>query len=167
MKEPREISQLKLAGQVSRHVQIEQVRLVQASGRLYPQPSETETGAVNLRQSHTAKFRQAGTDLVVELRFRLQGLRGGEGRDRLFELTASFELLYRLDRDAPIPVPQLRAFSLVNGLYNAWPYWREFVQNTAARMSLPRLVVPVFRVSRASIDKSPKEVRKSAPPAGT
>ena len=41
----------------------------------------------------------------------------------------------------------LHAFSATNGVFNAWPYWREFVQNTTARMGLPTpVIVPVFRL---------------------
>jgi len=41
---------------------------------------------------------------------------------------------------------QALAFARTNGIYNAWPYWREFVQNMIARMNLPPLVIPVFRL---------------------
>jgi len=54
----------------------------------------------------------------------------------------------------------VRHFAETNGLYNAWPYWREFVQNTAARMSLPGLTVPVLRLGRS-------QPRPSALPAET
>ena len=39
------------------------------------------------------------------------------------------------------------AFAQVNAVFNAWPYWRELVQASLARMSMPALTVPVFRVA--------------------
>jgi preprotein translocase subunit SecB len=39
----------------------------------------------------------------------------------------------------------LDAFAKTNAVFNAWPYWREFVQSTTVRMGLPPLVTPVFR----------------------
>ena len=39
----------------------------------------------------------------------------------------------------------LEAFCAMNGVFNAWPYAREFVQSSMARMNLPALVLPVMR----------------------
>ena len=43
-------------------------------------------------------------------------------------------------------VGQLKAFGQINAVFNAWPCWRELVQAPLARMSLPTLTMPVFRV---------------------
>lgn len=40
---------------------------------------------------------------------------------------------------------QLDAFALVNGAYNAWPYWREFVQSSMSRLDFIGPLVPTFR----------------------
>jgi hypothetical protein len=39
------------------------------------------------------------------------------------------------------------AFATINEVFNAWPCWREYVQNVVARMGLPSITVPVFRVA--------------------
>lgn len=39
----------------------------------------------------------------------------------------------------------LEAFASVNGVYNSWPYLREMVQNACARMTLPPVILPVYR----------------------
>lgn len=38
------------------------------------------------------------------------------------------------------------AFANFNATFNAWPYWREFVQSMAGRMGLSGVVVPVLPV---------------------
>jgi hypothetical protein len=168
MKEPKEVSQLKLAAQVSKHVQIEDVRLIQMSGRVYPQPSEAVGGTAHLEQTHKAKFRRTGADLSIEVHFDLRGVHKDGDDKKIFSLRAAFELTYRLDKEVLLSHAELLAFSHVNGLFNAWPYWREFVQNTAARMALPGLVVPVFRVPRApSAKREPKETTKGISPVAT
>jgi hypothetical protein len=168
MKTPKEVSQLKLAAQVSRHVQIEEVRLVQMSGRLFPRPPGLDGGMALLHQKQKTSVRRAVADLVIEIRFGLRGVGKDDVSSKLFELSAAFELTYKLDKKTDFPAAQLRAFSSVNGLYNAWPYWREFVQNTAARMGLPRLVVPVFRVPRAPrAEKVTQQAVKKNPQPGT
>ncbi|MBI2458591.1 MAG: hypothetical protein HYW08_08820 [candidate division NC10 bacterium] len=69
-------------------------------------------------------------------------------------LSAVLELSYRLSKEIELTPQQLRAFGKVNALYNAWPYWREIVQTTVARMGLPRLIVPVFRVARPKMEQA-------------
>ena len=62
-------------------------------------------------------------------------------------ITAKFVLVYSIKSFDGIDHENIRAFAAINGVFNAWPYWREFVQNTTARMGLPRpITVPVFRV---------------------
>jgi hypothetical protein len=37
-------------------------------------------------------------------------------------------------------------FAATNGVFNAWPYWRQLVQSMTAAMGVPPIVVPAFRV---------------------
>ncbi len=68
----------------------------------------------------------AEVEVELSLEYPLDSLPPGERRDELFE-----------------------AFAKVNGVYNSWPYLREVVQNTFARMALPPIVLPVYRVTKA------------------
>ena len=36
-------------------------------------------------------------------------------------------------------------FASRNGIFNAWPFFREFVQSTVARMGMPPLMIPLFK----------------------
>ena len=49
----------------------------------------------------------------------------------------------------------LSAFANVNARFNAWPYFREIVQSSVARMGLPPVVLPVFRVKRQASKEVP------------
>lgn len=69
-------------------------------------------------------------------------------------------LEYTISGDSPTDdlEASLGAFARINGIYNAWPYFREVVQSTVSRMGLPPLVIPVYRVpspSRRSTDTPP------------
>lgn len=77
--------------------------------------------------------------------------------DAALEVEATFVLQYSLSRAEGVTSEDLTAFGLINGVYNAWPYWREFVQNTTARMGLPTITAPVFRLSDALSDQSTAE----------
>jgi preprotein translocase subunit SecB len=62
-------------------------------------------------------------------------------------IEATFLLLYSISSVEDLDDTAFRSFAEVNGTYNAWPYWREFVQSITSRMELPTLTVPVFRIS--------------------
>ncbi len=61
-------------------------------------------------------------------------------------IKATFLLIYKADSLEGITNEAVEQFGKTNGVYNAWPYWREFVQNTIVRMNLPTLTIPVFRL---------------------
>jgi hypothetical protein len=63
------------------------------------------------------------------------------------QVDASFELVYSFPQDMdPPPSPdELQAFADTNAIMNCWPYWRELVQTTVAKMNLPPLLVPLVR----------------------
>jgi hypothetical protein len=52
-------------------------------------------------------------------------------------------------------------FHNVNPISNAWPYWREFVQNMSARMGYPALTVPMLEIV---IGKKPEKKAKNDVP---
>lgn len=65
----------------------------------------------------------------------------------ILEIVADFEVKYislnKLNKE------ELKAFSTDNVGYHVWPYWREYVQSTCARIDLsPALEVPVYIISR-------------------
>lgn len=65
----------------------------------------------------------------------------------IVEIIAVFEAKYlsknQLEKD------EIKAFSADNVGYHVWPYWREYVQSTCARIGLsPAFEVPVYIVSQ-------------------
>jgi hypothetical protein len=70
-------------------------------------------------------------------------------------MKVQFELSYRLPSDFAASRSELNAFAKVNGVFNAWPYFREFVQSTSQKMDLPVILLPVYRVpqpTRAKVE---------------
>jgi preprotein translocase subunit SecB len=63
------------------------------------------------------------------------------------EIEAELVLLYSIKDIEGLDDSSFKSFAELNGTYNAWPYWREFVQNVTSRMGLPPLTIPVFRLS--------------------
>lgn len=69
-------------------------------------------------------------------------------KEPVVSVKAGFELKYRLPEGFSASRSQLNTFARTNGTFNAWPYWREFIQNMFARMDLPPLTLPLFRMQR-------------------
>lgn len=67
-----------------------------------------------------------------------------------YELKATFRIVYSVTPgEAPLTEPDLWMFAHYNAVYNAWPYWREYLSSTINRAQLPRFILPVFRVPRS------------------
>lgn len=57
---------------------------------------------------------------------------------------AAFVVVYELT-PGPAPSAQdLDAFSRLNGAFNAYPYWRHFLEESLFRMAMPRITLPPF-----------------------
>lgn len=69
--------------------------------------------------------------------------------EEVLHIEATFQLDYRLPSFAGLRKVNVEAFGELNGVFNVWPYWREFVQSTTVRMGLPPLTIPVHRLPGA------------------
>jgi hypothetical protein len=67
-----------------------------------------------------------------------------------YYLFARFRVLYRIAEDgADLSPDDVAQFVMWNAVFNAWPYWREYLSSTINRAQLPRFLVPVMGVPRA------------------
>ncbi|MFA7235883.1 MAG: hypothetical protein WC058_03375 [Phycisphaeraceae bacterium] len=87
-------------------------------------------------------------NISVSIRFVLDGAENESTSwdETPLRIEATFGLSYKVRRMDDFNDEQMRAFGEINGAYNAWPFWREFVYSTLARMGLPPLTLPVFRI---------------------
>ena len=76
-------------------------------------------------------------------------------KDSTVKLSADYLLLYSVSSWDGILDEHLEAFGKMNGIYNGWPYWREFVQSMTTRMGLPALALPV--ITGASLEEQYKK----------
>lgn len=66
--------------------------------------------------------------------------------DAPYQIVARFRLLYRLSGGGPPKSEDIEQFAYWNSVFNAWPYWREYVSSTINRAHLPPFIVPVMMV---------------------
>jgi hypothetical protein len=79
--------------------------------------------------------------------------------DLLGEVTATFVLRYEWQSDEP-PTQELLAVFSDNAVHHMWPYWREFLQASTARLRLPPVVLPMRVAAPPSAAKRAEENAK-------
>lgn len=129
-------------------IEIESVRLSEAYCRTAVQPSEIADAIKVTASRKTAVVKEPTEDrsLRIETTFTME-VRSADDDEKLqAEIRGTFELSYEISDDESFSPEELEAFGEVNAVFNAWPYWRELVHASLARMSMPPLTVPVFRV---------------------
>jgi len=139
-----------LAAPLMQQVEIRNVLLDRCSGERSPsleldqRAFKIQTGVSELGFGKDVESKR----LFVRTTFTLTVIQDAAGEPKsVLSLTASFVLTYTVASFEGIEDENIRGFSAVNGVYNAWPYWREFAQTTTARMGVGKgITVPVFRI---------------------
>ena len=155
-------------------VQLEDVRLIECSAKTYISKREGVSSEVTL--NHGARVVQPiDEEGLFILHAGIEGqIRPRDETDRTRDpsvaLKVVFELSYRVPKGTQAKDAALQEFAKVNGVFNAWPYCREFIQGLTTRMGLPAVVIPVFRISRlAHVDRSEADTERPSisrrPPA--
>lgn len=148
---------LELAIKVSNRVQLENVRLMSCScNQNYL--SGPGKKSFDIEKSVESSIDESTNRIFVLTKFALQTYEVGDStKESLTEIEASFLLIYQADFSDDITENAVEQFGNTNGIYNAWPYWREYVQNTIVRMGLPSLTIPVFRIFAPKKAEPPKK----------
>ncbi len=141
-----------LAAAVSGRVDIQDVRLISSNCYQAPEALASPKSLDIDVEVHVDTDRKNGLILVFPV-FKLHAFQmESDMKDPALTIEAQLLLVYKAETLAGLKQENFKVFGDTNGVYNAWPYWREFVQNTAARMGLPPLTIPVFRLVK------PKEI---------
>ncbi|MHB1559967.1 MAG: hypothetical protein ACYC61_21155 [Isosphaeraceae bacterium] len=136
-----------LAAIVSGRVQIRSLILAEVTATRSPstgvvgKDAQVELGTEEIGCAVDAEEKR----IVVTPSFRLDVRKVGQQAPTL-SIQAKFVISYSLDKLDDLNQENVEAFAGTNAVYNVWPYWREFVQSTVARMGLPPLTIPVFRL---------------------
>lgn len=69
-----------------------------------------------------------------------------------YTVIARFRLLYEVNPEVEPSNAELDQFAHWNAMFNAWPYWREYVASTINRAHLPQFTVPVMQVPMPKTD---------------
>jgi hypothetical protein len=128
-------------------VQIGEVRLVGVEAKSGLSPSRAVSGQASANIEHRANMVGSVAEtgeftVMADLRFQVVP----EGStDPLFTLSAQFVVSYTLPPGFQCPPDALQAFAGSNGVFNVWPFFREIVHSTMARMMIRPVSLPLFR----------------------
>jgi preprotein translocase subunit SecB len=109
------------------------------------------------RPTVTVDAKHGKNQFRIVISHAIVGRRGGEGSAPEIQIDGSYELIYSVPDNTDLTQAEVEAFAETNALLNCWPYWRELVQSTIARMGLPPLVLPLFRLMPVKEEKSSNE----------
>ncbi len=107
-------------------------------------PGVIESGEINITKeiSHSGAL---STDRKVFICFVTMKLKGLKADEPQFAIEACFALAYDILTPESVTDEKLELFAKTNAVYNAYPYFREFFQNTLVRMGLPPLQLPLLK----------------------
>jgi preprotein translocase subunit SecB len=136
-------------GRVAARIQIENVELVHAHFE------RSDDGPLPVAAA-AAFVPEIGIDFEWQLDERAEqlgclfrfGAYRDEGEEQPYRLFAHFRLLYSVADPATLDDDDIHQFVAWNAMFNAWPYWREYLSSTVNRAGFPRVTLPVMRVPR-------------------
>jgi len=113
------------------------------------------------------RYEEKENRLEILITIKGHGIRNatGEGAGDLgLHVEAVFHLTYQVMVESPPEDKReefFTAFAQINGLMNAWPYYREFAHEAARRMGYPTVIVPLLRVDPPSEAKAKSDSIKA------
>jgi hypothetical protein len=146
-----------MAAAVARYVDLNEVRLGELSAKLIGSRDALIQAApwdLRFKRNMSAKLDEARKSLIVLADLAVDVVAHDPAISDALNCSCVYQLEYGFNVSGGPQGEDLRqylaAFANVNGIYNAWPYFRELVQSMASRAGLPPIVLPVFRVARPS-----------------
>ncbi len=99
-----------------------------------------------------------GDALTVETEFTFLITQEDDTEHPVIRINCRFEGLYHLIPDYVPSKEQVEAFRAGNAIFNCWPFFREYVQNTTVRMGVPPPPIPFLRIAEKQSSEEPPKV---------
>jgi hypothetical protein len=148
---------VKSAGRVAAGVELRNIFLLEGRAALAPQFVEEgcqfPKKGWSIQVGHSGKFTiQRKKTLRTTLQFNFRASETKSKGKPLLVIAATFIAEYEMAEGFSPSTEDLNSFVHANAVFNCWPYWREYVHSTAARMNLPPLTLPFFRVRTPQVE---------------
>lgn len=140
-------------------VDLEHIRLVEVVGKASISSPQDLGAEAQLKIDGRTDARRDPNAVVVLATLETKLLSQSDPSETKLFVTCVYELRYRVPAELEASNQVLSEFARTNGLYNAWPYCRELVQNTVMRMGLPSLLMPLLKFKRSEMPENQGEVQ--------
>jgi hypothetical protein len=146
----QEREQIRKAVRLHTNAFIHTIRLAQASITSPPEvSSDWLAGSISYEvQFNLAGFTLCQDLLTIETDYKFTTKKEDNEQDsiELVSIECRFAAQYGMLGDYRPSDDEIEAFRAGNAVFNCWPYFREFVQNTVVRMNLPPPAIPFLRL---------------------
>ncbi len=160
---------MEAVGRVAQKAVLEEIYLVDAKMRR--ELADISANTLSLEHKCSTKILTAEKDILPILcNFGVEAFSGKSPDKIVMSIEASFCTSYVLKPIEEVNPADIEHFAKINPIYNAWAYWREFVQSMTSRMGFPVLTIPLLKivpkkskekeVKRQPVKKSQRDVKK-------
>ena len=162
IQESKEATELGLAIKVSDRVELESIR--QLAGIFHLEAINTEgKKSFTIVPKTKVKVDEKNKKIICFVDFTVDTF---IARDKEQKKLAFFEsryvLVYSIKSMEGLTAKNFDAFVKFNGVFNAWPYLREFMQTATSRLALPPLILPTYRYGMEFSKPIPSPALKKA-----
>lgn len=144
--------QARLAFEVHQNCAIAGMRLLKSKLSTVP-PEQLPESALSIKFTFRSKQNPAGAERIrLEVSFRMTGTEESGEEEELkrpetpISVECTYEVEYEVREGFEATAEHVKAFKDGNAIFNAWPYFREYLQSSMQRMGLPPLVAPFLRL---------------------
>jgi hypothetical protein len=136
---------MEAVSRVAQKAGLQEICLIEAKVSRDLQVMSPET--LTLRHKCSTKILSVEKDVLPILcNFGVAAFSGKSPDKIVMSIEASFCTYYVLKPIEEFNPADIEHFAKINPIYNAWAYWREFVQNMTTRMGFPALTVPLLKI---------------------
>jgi preprotein translocase subunit SecB len=111
-----------------------------------------------------AAFRVGPEGLTLDTDFKFAIAREGQKDNPVVLIECRFEGQYALVPEYIPSEEQIEAFRTANAVFNCWPFFREYVQNTTVRLGFPPPPIPFLRMTQKQVVETPESELPAAVP---
>ena len=98
-----------------------------------------------------AAFHVEPESLTLDTDFKFAIAREGQKDNPVVLIECRFEGQYALVPEYIPSQEQIEAFRTANAVFNCWPFFREYVQNTTVRLGFPPPPIPFLRMTQKQV----------------
>lgn len=136
----QDTEETKLAVALQRNAEISTIRLIESNAKCRAPLSADLTISFSA-EFHPESAECVGRNLNISTHFCFKIINDAD-KDEMIVLQCVMGAEYELAEDFEPSSEQIKAFKEGPAIFNCWPYFREYVQTTVARMNYPPPTIP-------------------------